>query len=194
MKHAIAYNHDPAVMASDILEILSIYTKAGIASRDRFLDAPLDYHPQNLMSDFESIIVFAQGPGSAPQQSEMGSFHNLFECIAAQDAVIQYFQANGFKVDLISPTTSAVSLPRTGEQAGIGEISGVNSLVVEGHGLATSLGAIITDAPLAPNKSLKNVCTECWACVDVCPATDEPFQMNPSRCTACGECVKTCPV
>jgi len=194
MKHATSYREDPATMTADLLEILSVYTKTGIASRGRFTDAPPDYHPQNLMSDFESIIAFAQGQESAPQQGEMGGFHNLFECIAAQDAVIQYLQANGYNADLISPTTLAVSLSRIGEQAGIGEISGVNSLVVEGHGLATSLGAIITDAPLAPNKSLKNVCTECWACVDVCPATDEPFHMNPSRCTACGECVKACPV
>ncbi len=194
MKHTASYTEDQINMEIDLHKFLSVYTTVGIASRDRFEDAPHDFHPKNIIADFESIIAFGQGGGNAPQKSEMGSFHNLFECIAAQDAVIQYLQAHGFTADLIKPITLAVSLPRIGEQAGIGEISGVNSLVVEGDGLATSLGAIITNAPLVPNKLLKNVCTECWACVDACPATDEPFDMNPSRCTACGECVKACPV
>lgn len=194
MEQAITLRENPTAMANDLFDLMSAFTGVGIASRDRFSDAPLDYHPQRLMSDFESIIAYSQGPDDVSQEREMGRFHNLFKCIAAQDNVIQYLKAKGYRAHMISPTTSEVSLPRIGEQAGIGEISGVNSLVVEDHGLATSLGAIITNAPLTPNKPLKNICTECWACVDVCPATDEPFHMNPSRCTACGECVKTCPV
>jgi len=183
-----------APQADEIISKLSIYDKAGIASRDRFAKAPVKYHPQNIMPEFQSIIAFAQGHANTSQKSDMGGFHNLFECIASQDAVINYLNERGYKAFLISATTTSVSLPRIGRQAGIGEISGVNSLVIEGQGLAASLGAIITDAPLAPNAPVNDVCTECWNCVEVCPATDKPFHMKPSRCTACGECIHACPV
>lgn len=193
MKRSKSDKEDPVVMSEQILKFLSVYTMAGIASRNRFSDAPPEYHPRNLMPDFKSIIAFAQAPKVGAQPIEMGSFHNLFNCIAAQDAAIQYLKGKGFVVDLISPTTKSVSLSRIGEQAGIGEISGVNSLLVEGCGLGTSLGAIITSASLKPSKILNNICTECGACVDVCPATDEFQHLNSSKCITCGECVKICP-
>ncbi len=181
-------------MTKEVQKMLSVFEKVGIASRDRFEEAPSKLHPRGLMPDFQSIIAYAQGSNGDGQKRDMGGFHNLFGVLAAQDSVIKFLNSHGYKASLIKPHETSVSLPRIGEQAGLGEISPVNSLVIENHGLTGSLGAIITDAPLIPIQFSADVCTECMECMDVCPATDKPFLMNPEKCNNCGECVEVCPV
>lgn len=180
-------------LTGEIKAKLAIFHRVGVASADRFADAPLEYHPQNLLNDFQSIIGYAQGKHDE-SSSHMGQFDNQFETIAAQDDVLQYLHGLGFKAALILPTDGRVSLPRIGQQAGTGELSPVNSLQVEGYGLNSVIGAIITDAPLTPDPLVSGLCTECMGCLEFCPAASEPYKMDGTQCTSCGECIAACPL
>ncbi len=86
------------------------------------------------------------------------------------------------------------SINEMGVEAGVGELSPVNSLVVKGFGLTTSLGAIITDAPLIPDKKVSGVCIKCMKCLKVCPIRDVPYAKGDLSKCACGKCRNICPV
>ncbi len=49
---------DSDEMTREIQKKLSVFDKVGIASRDRFDEAPSKLHPQHLMPDFQSIIAW----------------------------------------------------------------------------------------------------------------------------------------
>jgi len=184
---------DSVGMADEILGLLSIYDKAGIASRDRLEDAPAQVHPRNLMPDFRSVIVLAQETREAPKELVRGKFHDLVGTLAAQDAVLKYLTGKGYKTQLIGSRTTLVSLPRLGERAGVGQLSPFNSLAVKGHGLKAVLSAILTDAPLESSPFITDACPNPGACLKKCAALTEDGVFDRSKCKSCGACVKKCP-
>lgn len=180
-------------MADEILAILAVYDKAGIASRDRLEDAPRLYHPRNIMPNFQSIIVLAQETREPPKELVAGKFHDILGTVAAEDAVVKLLNDEGYKTQLIGSRTKLVSLPRLGERAGVGQISPFNSLAVKGHGLRTVLSAIITDAPLRPSPLVTDACPNPGVCLKRCAALSEDGTFDRSKCKSCGACVKKCP-
>jgi epoxyqueuosine reductase QueG len=181
-------------MAADIKRLMAAFDAVGIASRERFDDAPEQFHPRHLMPGFKSAIVFGQKWEEASKETAGGRFHIIAENVNAIDAATRHLTARGFGVLPVSARTKEVSLPRMGERAGLGEISGVNSLVFEEYGLAVKLGALLTDAPLRPDPLATGVCLKCWACSDACPVAKGPFQLERSECKSCGKCVEACPL
>lgn len=181
-------------MTQKIKEVLNEHgiDLVGIASRDRFNDAPLEYHPRNLMPDFESIIALGIGWKNQAESAGMDRLYWAIKIADAFDLAMGYLQENGYSARIIND--GGVSLPRIGEAAGIGEIGWVNFLVTRDFGPRVWLAAIITNAPLVPNSKTNGICNECGKCVDVCPATAEPYKYNPRLCKACSGCVKVCPV
>lgn len=173
-----------------IKKMLDIFDKVGIAPRERFNEAPEKYHPKNLLEDFQSVIVFAQGSAGA----DMGSFSDYLGTIAAQSDVASYLKSLGYGNKIIEGTTRDVSLVRMGVEAGVGGLSPVNSLVVEKLGLTASLGAIITNAPLVPDEKMTEVCVGCMECLDACPIRDTPNSEGDLSKCGCGKCVNVCPV
>ncbi len=182
-----------ADITEGVLERLRPLGLVGIASRDRFVDAPAQFHPARIMPDFQSVIAFAQRMGGDPRE-HMIDPRALLGTIAAQSAAITFLSELGYRTELIGAKDKRVSLPRLAERAGLGEYSPVNSLVIAGHGLRTILAALITTAPLYASPLVRDVCLQCNACVDVCPAAEEPYRRDPAGCVACGECVEACPV
>jgi len=184
-------------ITSEILYELSVFDRVGVATRERFGNAPPEHHPKFKMLNFRSIIAYAQIPDDLKNIEQnienMGRFDRIFEVLAAIDTVIRKLEGMGYEARLIQQSEMGLSLPQVGAQAGLGEVGGVNSLMIEGAGLTGKLGAIITDAPLTQSELAHDVCTKCEACVDVCPAADTIFRMDPERCIACGECVEACP-
>lgn len=176
-----------------IKSLLSIFDKVGIATKNEVLDAPIKYHPRNLLPEFESIIVFAQA-NKGENEKDMGVFDNYMEIVYMQSEVMNYLDSLGYKSVIVDGAKQDISLVRMGVAAGVGELSPVNSLVVKGFGLTTSLGAIITDAKLMPDKMVSGICSHCNKCLRVCPIRDMAYiQGNLSKC-GCGACQNICPV
>ncbi len=124
----------------------------------------------------------------------MGGFSDYLETIAAQSEVISYLNSLEYKAVIVEGSSMDVSLVRMGVEAGVGELSPLNSLVVKGFGLTTSLGAIITDAPLVYDAKASGVCIKCMKCLKVCPIRDVPYAEGDFSKCACGKCRNICPV
>ena len=173
--------------------MLNIFDKVGIASKERFENVSAKYHPKNLLERFESIIVFAEGK-KEDSVDEMGGFSDYLGTIAVQSEVISYLNSLGYKAVIVEGTSRDVSLVKLGVEAGVGELSPVNSLVVKGFGLTTSLGAIITDAPLVQDKKVSGICIKCMKCLKVCPIRDVEYAKGDLGKCGCGKCRNICPV
>jgi epoxyqueuosine reductase QueG len=180
-------------MSKTILQMLSIYEKVGIAVREKLNDVPSQYNPQNIMQDYQSIIVLARVPKDVAKENVIGKYHYAIGTIAAQDAVIKYLIHHGYKYDIIGSRAKNISLPRLGERAGVGELSPFRTLAVKGWGLRTVLSAIITDAPLIQTTQAIGACTDKSKCLKTCPALGKDGVFDRTKCTSCGACVKKCP-
>lgn len=182
-----------ALMTQKIKGLLDIFDEVGVAVRQEVENAPAQYHPRNLLADFESVIVFAQG-NKTGSNAEMGGFTDYMAAICAQTDVLSYLDSLGYKAVIIEGTNQQISLVRMGEAAGIGEVSPVNSLVVKGFGLTASLGAIITDAKLTPDERTESICIHCNKCLKVCPIRDTAYAKGDLTWCGCGACYNVCPV
>ncbi|WP_105614672.1 hypothetical protein [Vallitalea okinawensis] len=180
-------------MTDQIKVMLDLFDRVGVATKERFENAPKEYHPNNILEGFESVIVFAEGK-KEDSVDEMGGFSNYIGTIAAQSDVITYLNSLGYNSVIVEGTNRAISLVRMGDEAGIGELSPVNSLVVKGFGLTTSLGAIITDAPLVPDHKVSGICIKCMKCLRVCPIRNAPNAKGDLSKCGCGKCKNVCPV
>lgn len=170
----------------------SIFDSVGIAAKEKFKNAPDEYHPGNILEGFESVIVYAQGDKNGSEHT-MGSFSDIWGSIAAQNEVVKFLESLGYKSNIIQGDSRSVSLVHMGIEAGLGEMSPVNSLVIKGFGLTASLAAIITEAPLIPDEKVTGICIKCMHCMKVCPATEVAYKRNPKKC-GCGKCRSICPV
>lgn len=179
-------------ITGDVLHVLSVYDRTGIASRERLEDAPAEFHPRNIMPDFQSIIVLANEPGEVPAENGEGKFRRTLAMIAAQDEVMRYLGRLGYSAKLIGSRAKNLNLPRIGERAGVGELSPVHTLAVKGHGLRTVLSAIITNAKLDPSPPATDACATPESCLRRCPALDADGGFDRKKCTSCGACVKKC--
>lgn len=181
------------LMTQKIKGLLDIFDKVGVAARKDVANAPEKYHPKNLLADFESVIVFAQG-SKAGNNIEMGGFSDYMAAICAQTDVLSYLDSLGYKAIIVEGTNQQISLVKMGEAAGVGEVSPVNSLVVKGFGLTASLGAIITDAKLISDDRTEGICIHCNKCLKVCPIRDTAYAKGDLSWCGCGACQNVCPV
>ncbi len=180
-------------MTNRVKHFLDIFDKTGIASRERFNDVRPANHPNILSPNFKSVIVYAKG-SSSNSREHMGEFDDYLGTVAAQSDVIDYLYEFGYKTVVVEGSHKNISLVRMGIEAGVGEISPVDSLVVKGLGLTAKLGAMVTNAPLEPDDKVTDVCINCMKCLRVCPIRDTPNAKGDLNKCACGQCVTSCPV
>ncbi len=181
------------VMKKKIKDSLSIFDKVGVASADRFDDLEYERHPRKRMDDFKSIIVFAKADPKSDANS-MGGFSDYLGTLSAQSEAIEYLESMGYKCLVVVGEHRDISLVRMGSEAGVGEISPVNSLLVKGFGLTAALGAIITDAPLEADEKVSDICINCDKCLNVCPIREIANARGDISKCACGKCVPVCPM
>jgi len=108
--------------------------------------------------------------------------------------------------------------PLVARDAGLGEIGRMGILMTPKLGPRVRIGVVTTDLPLMPDEykpdlTVKEFCTYCSKCADVCPSRAIPFddmkdhngvdkwQLNSEECyrfwcisgTDCGKCMAVCP-
>ncbi len=159
----------------------------GIASIDRFNDAPRGYHPLDVLSSCKSVISFAcRFPAgtlacktAVPYTRVRNSITPKMDSIAL-DFCIE-MEKNGFLAVPI-PTNesewdentgrwrSIVSQKHAAQAAGLGTIGRHSLLITPEFGSMVWLGTVLTEAELVPDNMKERLCNDCSLCVEVCPS------------------------
>lgn len=183
----------------------------GIASVDRFKDAPEGYHPLDVLPTCKSVISFAcRFPAgtlacktAVPYTRVRNSITPKMDSIAL-DFCIE-MEKNGILAvpiptneDQYDPNTSRyrsiISQKHAAQAAGLGTIGRHSLLITPEFGSMVWLGSVLTEAELEPDELKAEVCNDCNLCVEVCPVNAlEHKEINQKNCCdyAFGENEKT---
>ncbi len=177
----------------------------GVASIDRFDEAPEGFHPRDVLPSCQSVIVFAKKFSAATLRCKTTVPYtitrNMLSDVLDKMAVefcgqMETRGITAVPTGAISPTLydpksgrhrNAVSVKHCAAAAGLGRI-GRNTLVTTpDFGNMVWLQAVLTDAPLDADEMLTgDPCPKgCSKCVDKCPAgaLGDPA-MNQKACHA----------
>lgn len=166
----------------------------GVACLDRFEAAPKGYHPRDVFPACRSVVSFGcRFPAATLLCDSHVPYTRVRNSITAKmDAMALDFCIEMEKrsvacvpiptnESLWDPQTgrwrSIVSLKHAAQAAGLGAIGRHSLLITPEFGSMVWLGAVLVDAALTPDPMKDNPCTDCGACVQVCPvhALDEPL-------------------
>lgn len=172
----------------------------GIASIDRFDDAPKGYHPQDILPTCKSVISFAcRFPAGTlacaspvPYTRVRNSITPKMDAIAL-DLCIRMEMNQILAVPI--PTNesvwdktterwrSIVSQKHAAQAAGLGTIGRHSLLITPEFGSMVWLGTILTELELEADKLKENICNNCSLCVDVCPVNAiENLELKQQEC------------
>ena len=163
----------------------------GVASRERFDDAPEGFHPCDIYSQTRSVIVFAiRIPGESLFADNPVPYTHV-NALAMQKVDLMTFDISveleraGVKTVII-PTDDPylhwdekmhhgqgiLSLRHAGYLAGLGRLGRNNLLINKQYGNMIQIGALLTDLELEPDPLADyEVCpTHCRICLENCPA------------------------
>jgi len=161
----------------------------GIASIDRFGDAPEGYHPRDVLPSCESVIVFAKRSAKATLRCNTTVPYTIVRNLltAELDRMSVLFCGQLEQHGIAAVPTGAVSHSgpdeRTGRwrsivsakhsavAAGLGWIGKNTLLITPEYGNMVWLCAVLTDAVLKPDPLLPGHPCEngCSLCIDRCP-------------------------
>jgi len=177
----------------------------GVASIDRFDEAPEGFHPRDVLPTCKSVIVFAKRFSAAtlhcktkvPYTITRNILSDVLDKMAVQFcAVMEQNGTLAVPTGTIGPTRkdpktgrfrNAVSAKHCAVAAGLGRIGKNTLLITPEYGNMVWLCAVLTDAELAPDAMLPgSPCPDgCTLCIDNCPANalGDP-EMNQGACAA----------
>lgn len=183
----------------------------GIASIDRFSDAPKGFHPIDVLPACKSVISFGlRFPSGClscktdipytlirntitPRMNEIA-----FECcveLEKQGILAVPVPTNDSRYDEnTGRDRSIVSQKHAAQAAGLGTIGRHSLLITPELGSMVWLGCVLTEAELEPDELKPNICNDCGLCVSACPinALESP-EMHQQACWdhAFGDCEGT---
>lgn len=158
----------------------------GIASIDRFADAPSGYHPLDILPTCKSVISFGSRfpVGTLLCKSDIPYTRARNSITPKMDAIALDFCIEMEKYQVICvpiPTNenqwdnntgrwrSIVSQKHAAQEAGLGTIGRHSLLITPEFGSMVWLGMVLCEQELEPDEIKEPVCDHCNLCVDVCP-------------------------
>ena len=195
----------------------------GIAAAKDFTLAPEGFKPSDNLEGCLSVVVLG---GPISQEAILGDPVGFIDIRSALNVkmtdiannVAKKIKADGYKVKAINGMGGKwvngrqfghISLKHAAELAGLGIIGRNYLLVNPQFGNLLWFSAVLTDAPLIPDKKMQNtICTCCNKCVEMCPskALQTPALFGRKACEGtmfkrinnkweimCFICRKTCP-
>lgn len=172
----------------------------GIASIDRFADAPEGYHPLDVLPTCKSVISFAcrfpvgtlACKTAVPYTLVRNTITSKMNTIAL-NLCIELEKNNILAVPI--PTNdsqwdsktgrwrSIVSQKHAAQAAGLGTIGRHSLLITPEFGSMIWLGAVLTEAELEADSLKESMCNHCNLCVDICPVNAlEHKEINQQKC------------
>ncbi len=172
----------------------------GIASIDRFNDAPKGYHPLDILPTCKSVISFAcRFPvGTLICESHIPYTRTRNSITPKMDSIALDFCIEMEKRKIICvpiPTNesqwdkntdryrSIISQKHAAQAAGLGTIGRHSLLITPEFGSMVWLGAVLCEQEFEADEMKAPVCNGCNLCVDVCPinALQNP-ELNQQAC------------
>lgn len=158
----------------------------GVASLDRFADAPKGFHPTDVLPTCKSVISFAcrfpagvlACANSIPYTLVRNTITPKINTIAMECCM--ELEKRGILAVPI-PTNdsiwdegtgrfrSLVSQKHAAQAAGLGSIGRHSLLITPELGSMVWLGCVLTEAELPPDERKPQVCDGCGLCVSACP-------------------------
>ncbi|MBQ7782184.1 MAG: epoxyqueuosine reductase [Lachnospiraceae bacterium] len=172
----------------------------GIASVDRFADAPEGYHPRDVLPTCKSVISFGcRFPaGTLKCQSAIPYTRVRNSVTPKMDAIALDFCIEMEKLRITCvpvPTNesewdtrtkrwrSIISQKHAAQAAGLGTIGRNSLLITPEFGSMVWLGAVLCEEELEADLLINNICNNCNLCIEACPvnALEKP-QINQQAC------------
>lgn len=161
----------------------------GIASADKFEGAPKGAHPNDILQDANSVVVFAkrflrgtvQATSTIPYTIVRNQLSTDIDRLSMEFSYfIEKYNYIALPTGSVGPTNwdneanrcrGLLSLKHAAELAGLGRIGKNTLLVNKDFGNMIWLGAVVTNAKLTPDPYIEtNYCIEgCTLCIDNCP-------------------------
>ena len=172
----------------------------GVASVDRFEEAPQGFHPLDVLPICKSVISFAvRFPVGAllcdtpvPYTRIRNSLTPKMDAIALNMCI--ELEKRGI-VSVPIPTNeslwdemtgrwrSIISQKHAAQAAGLGTIGRHSLLITPRFGSMVWLGCVLCDAEIEPDEVLADVCVNCNKCVQACPVNAlEKEELNQQAC------------
>jgi len=164
--------------------------KCGIASVDRFKNAPEGFHPNDIYESCKSVVVFLiQMPTEIILASNPVPYsHTAYLLYSKLDRLgfelckaIQVYGGHGVPIPSDVPYLywdnvnrhgmGILSLRHAGKLAGLGILGRNNLLINSDLGNMVYIGAILTNRELEPDPVIENISCppKCRICLDNCP-------------------------
>lgn len=158
----------------------------GIASIDRFEEAPFGYHPRDVFPAVQSVISFGCSfpVGTLFCRSPIPYTRVRNSITPKMDAIALDFcrEMERYQVMCVPVPTnesvwdentqrwrSMISQKHAAQAAGLGTIGRHSLLITPEYGSMIWLGACLCDRELEPDELKENLCNQCGLCVEACP-------------------------
>ncbi len=172
----------------------------GIASIDRFEDAPEGYHPLDVLPTCKSVISFAcRFPVGTLACNSHVPYTRVRNSITPKiDAIALDFCIRMDKEHILTipiPTNesewdintgrwrSVISQKHAAQAAGLGTIGRHSLLITPELGSMVWLGTVLTETEFEPDAMKGEICNGCNLCVELCPVNAlETVEINQQTC------------
>lgn len=172
----------------------------GVASVDRFKEAPKGFHPLDVLPICKSVISFAvRFPVGALLCNTPVPYTRIRNSLTPKlDAIALDLCIELEKLGIVSvpvPTNesiwdentnrwrSIISQKHAAQAAGLGTIGRHSLLITPEFGSMVWLGCVLCDAEIEPDIMMEDICDNCRKCVQVCPVNAlEKEELNQQAC------------